>query len=65
MSYRLQLIDSTRFMAISLSNFVNNFAEKIHKIQCKYRYDDKKCRVCGIKYKYFECFLEYKNVKGI
>ena len=50
-------------MAISLSNFVNNLAKKIHKIQCKYRCGDEKCGVCGIKYKYFECFLEYTNVK--
>ena len=34
--YRLQFIYSTRFMASSLSNLVNNFAEGIHKIKCKY-----------------------------
>ena len=30
-SFKLQLIDSARFTASSLSNFVNNLAEKIHK----------------------------------
>ena len=48
-SYRLQFIDSTRFMACSLSNLVNNFAEGIHKIKCKHKHDDKKCETCGIK----------------
>ena len=32
--YRLQFIDSPRLMASSLSNFVNNLAEGIHKIKC-------------------------------
>ena len=32
-------------MASTLSNFVNNLSEGIHKIKCKYRHDDKKC--CG------------------
>ena len=47
-SYRLQFIDSTRFMASSSLNLVNNFAEGIHKIKCKYGNDDKKCETCGI-----------------
>ena len=40
-------INSARSMATSLSNFVNNFTEGIHKIKCK---------VC-------DCFLEYESVK--
>ena len=51
-------------MASSLSNFVNNLSEGIHKIKSKYRYDDKQCEISGIKYKYCECFkddlIEYK-----
>ena len=46
-----------------LSNFVNNLAEGIHKIKCKYGHDDKKCEICGIRYKKFECFLEYTKFK--
>ena len=63
MPYRLQFIDSTRFMASSLSNLVNKLAEGIHKIKCKYKHGDKKCESCGIKYKNCDWFLEYKNFK--
>ena len=51
-SYILQFIHSTRFMASSLPNLVNNLTEGIHKIKCKYGHNDKKCENCGIDYKY-------------
>ena len=41
-SYRLQFIDSANFTESSLSNLVNNIAEGIHRIKCKYGYDEKK-----------------------
>ena len=41
-SYRLQFIDSARFLTSSLSNLVNNLSEGIHKFKCKCRHDDKK-----------------------
>ena len=44
----MKFIDSTRFMAISLLNLVDNLAEGIHKIKCKD----------------FNCFLEYESAKG-
>ena len=47
----------------SLSNLVNNLAEGIHKIKCKYRRDDKKCETWWIKYKDCEFFLEYTNFR--
>ena len=50
-------------MASSLSYLINNPSEGIHKIKCKYGHDDKKCENCRIKYKYSDCFLEYKNFK--
>ena len=37
-SYKLKFIDSTRFMASSLSNLDKILAKEIHKIKCKYRY---------------------------
>ena len=63
-SYRLQFIDSARFMASSLSNLVNNLAEEIHKIKYKYGCDNKKCETCRIKYKNRKCCREYKNIKN-
>ena len=62
-SYILQFIDSTRFMAILLSNLVNNLSEGIHRIKSKYGHDDKKCETYGIEYKYCDFSLEYKNFK--
>ena len=62
--YILQFIDSSRFMANSLSNLVNNLSEGLPRIKCKLVHDDKKCEICVIKYKYCDCFLEYKNFKG-
>ena len=47
-SYKMKFIHSARFMAISLSNLVDNLAEGIHKIKCK---------DCN-------CFLEYESAKG-
>ena len=54
-SYILQVFDSARFMASSLSNLVNNISEGVHKIKCKYEHNDKKCETCRVKYKYWDC----------
>ena len=50
-------------MVSLLSNLVNNLSERIHRIKCKYGHDDKKCEPCEIKYKYWDCFLQYINLK--
>ena len=50
-------------MASLLSNLVKNLSDGIHRIQCKVGHDDKKCETYAIKYKYCDCFLEYKNFK--
>ena len=50
-------------MTSSLSNLVNSLSERIYRIKCKYGHDDKKCEACRIKYKYWDCFLEYTNFK--
>ena len=44
MSHKLQFIDSARFMTSSLSNVIDNLPERIHKIKCKYRHDNKKVK---------------------
>ena len=49
-------------MASLSSNLVDNLAKGIHNIRCKYGHDNEKCEACGIKYKDFECCLEYKNL---
>ena len=38
-------------MASSLSILVNNISERIHKINCKYWHDNKRCEARGIKYR--------------
>ena len=45
-------------MASSLSNLVNNLSEGIHRIKYKFRQNDKKYKTCGIKYKYWNYFLQ-------
>ena len=32
-------------------------------MKCKFRHDEKKCEICGIKYKYCNFFLECINFK--
>ena len=49
--YILQFIDSTRFMASSLSKLVNSLSEGIHRIKCKCRQDDKKHQTLILGYK--------------
>ena len=63
MSYRIQFLESARFMARLLSNIVNNLAEGIHKIKCKYGNSNKKCENCRSKYEDCECFIVYVNFK--
>ena len=46
-SSKIKFMDNARFMPSSLSNLVHNLAEEIHKI----------------KYKDFDCLLEYEKVK--
>ena len=38
----MQFINSARFMINSLPNLVDNLAEEIHKIKCKFEHDNKK-----------------------
>ena len=64
-SYILQFIDSSRFMASSLSNFVNSLSEGIHRIKCKYRQDDKNVKLLDFYTKYATIFLNTQTLKII
>ena len=61
--YKLQFIDSARFMTESLSNFVDNLFEGIHNIKCKNENDNKNSKTWGIKYKDCKCWFQYIKVK--
>ena len=50
-------------MTSSISSLVDNLAEGINKIKCKFGDDNKKCELCEIKYKGSESCLEYTNAK--
>ena len=52
-------------MASSLSNLVNNIAEGIHKIECKYGHDHKIWETCGIKKKIVSAVLNTQTLKMI
>ena len=47
-------------MATTSSNLVDDLAEGTYKIKCKYGHD-KKCELCGIKFKDLGWCLEYTN----
>ena len=58
-------MDSTRFMASSLSNLVNNFAEEIHKIKCKYEHNDKNVNLAELNINIVTVFLNIQTLKMI
>ena len=63
-SYKINFIDSARFMATSLSNLLDNLAEGIHKIKCKNCDCFLKCESVNdklIKYKCLSCNKDYSN----
>ena len=50
-------MNSRNHMEMHKSNHANSLDEKIHKVKCKYRQNDKKCETCAIKYEQCDCFL--------
>ena len=63
LSYKIKFTDSARFIASSLSNFVGNFAEGIHKINCKdwlFSWNET-VKDNLIKYKCLSCNKSYSN----
>ena len=59
-SYKIKFIDSARFTASSLSNFIDNLAEQILKIKCK-------DRICFFQYESVNSKLikYFKSVKSV
>ena len=62
-SYRLQFIDSARFMASSISNLVNYFAKGIHKIKCNIII--KNMKLVELNTKIVSAFLNTQTLKII
>ena len=52
-------------MARLLSNLVNNLAEGVHKIKCKYGHDNKKCETRGVNTNIVNAALNTKMLKMI
>ena len=52
-------------MASSLSNLVNNISEGIHKINCKYRHDDKNVKIVQSSTEIATAFLNTQTLKTI
>lgn len=53
------MIDSAGFTTSTLSNLVNDFIKGIHEFTCKYEHSGKRCGTSRIKYKNYDCFLQY------
>ena len=64
-SYRLQFIDSLRFMTSLLSNLVNNLAEVICKIKWKYGHNKKNVKLVELNKKIASTFLNTQSFKII
>ena len=63
-SYKIKFNDSARFIASSLSNFVDNLPKEIHKTKCKdwncfLEYQSANDNL--IKYLYLSCNKNYSN----
>ena len=63
MSHTLQLIDSARFMASSLSNFVDKLSEGIHGTKCKYGHYDKNVKLKELNMSIAIVFLNIQTLK--
>ena len=62
-SYKLQFIDSARFMANLFSNLVDNPAEGIHKIKCKHGHDNKNAKRVELNTKIVSAVLNTQTLK--
>ena len=62
-SYILQFIDSARFMASSLSNFVYNLSDGVHRIKCKLGHKIKNVKHMELNISTATVFLNIKTLK--
>ena len=63
MSHTLQLIHSVRFMASSLSSFVDKLSERIHETKCKYGHYDKNVKLEELNMSIVIVFLNIQTLK--
>ena len=61
----IYFIDSTRFMARSLSNLVNNLSEGIHRIKCKFGHNNKNVKLVELNIDIVTVFLHIKTLTMI
>ena len=64
-SHIFQFIDSARFMTSSLSNFVNNFSERIHNTKRKCRHDDNNVKLVELNINIVTVFFNAKALEMI
>ena len=64
-SYRLQIFDSTKLMASSLSNDVDNLAEWVLKIKCRYEHGEKNVKLEEFNTKTVTAFSNTQTLKMI
>ena len=64
-SYRLQIIDSTKLMASSLSNDVDNLAEWVLKIKCRFERGEKNVKLEEFNTKTVTAFSNTQTLKMI
>ena len=64
-SYKLQFIDSARFMESALSNLVNNLSEGIHRFKCKFRHNDKNVKDVELNISIATVFSDMQTLKMI
>ena len=63
--YKLQFIESTRFMAISLSNLADNLTERTHKVKCIYVYNKKTVKRLELNTDFVSVVLNTQTLKLI
>ena len=64
-SYRLQFIDTAKFIASLLQNFENYLTERTQKTKCKYGHDNKNVKKLGLNMNIMGAVLNIQELKMI